>query len=809
MLHAITPNVRKLEAATPAESPQAPVSRVRRRSKPRAGDRSSPRWGHQVERAHKRAADEWPDVGPVDGRGGRTSSAPAFHHRLVSRPRLVRQLLDEQQAPTAMVCAPAGYGKTTLLAEWVERDERPCSWIMLTERHRHPAVLAEAIMLALDELDSVGSDVLEEFRHARVRLVEPSPELMAALVATVSSFGTVRAPAILVLDDAHVPRSRAAQRVLSAVASAMPASSKLALASRIEPRFRLGRRRAEHALLELGVRELAMTAYEAYRLLRGAGVPVDRDAVQQLTSKTEGWPAALYLAALSLRPRPDVEQAAAEFAGANRAISEYVRQELLSLLTKEQRAFLRRSSILDQLSARLCDEVLERSDSATFLEELAFHQRVLLPLDASGKWYRCHTLVREVLRAELQTREGDSADVLSDRASCWFEQNGDIDRAIGHAVASAQTKRGGELLWLHAQTYLMGGRDPRVRRWLSGFGEAQVADSPQLALCAAFNELLSANVAAAERWAAAASSAIAAQPAEVGQALQGGVALVKAAIGRDGVERMARNASQAASLIGPHGPLRPCCLLVQGVADHLSGERERAREMLEAGARLSATLMPVVELLCHAQVAMMDAEAGDWERAADRSAAARGLVASHSLDQEPLSALSFCVSAWISGRRGRGDEAKRDLAQAVQLLDHFSGFMPWYEVEARVLVARAAIRLADSAAARASLSRASRVTRRMADASEFHTWLDDAWAEIDEHSASALSGAASLTIAELRILRFLPSHLSFREIGERLHVSTNTVKTQAHAVYGKLGAGSRTEAVANASALGLIEASIV
>ena len=213
----------------------------------------------------------------VDALGGPSSSAPAFHHRLVSRPRLVRQLLDEQQAATAMVCAPAGYGKTALLAEWVERDERPYAWIMLTERHRHPAVLAEAIMLALDELATVDSDVLGEFRRvARERLVEPAPELMAALVATVSSMGTVRAPAVLVLDDAHLLRSRSALRVLSAVASAMPASSKLALASRTEPRLQLGRRRAEHTLLELGARELAFTAYEAYRLLRAAGCGFDR-----------------------------------------------------------------------------------------------------------------------------------------------------------------------------------------------------------------------------------------------------------------------------------------------------------------------------------------------------------------------------------------------------------------------------------------------------------------------------------------------------------------------------------------------------
>jgi LuxR family transcriptional regulator, maltose regulon positive regulatory protein len=776
------------------------------------GGSSSPRQRRQADHDHNGAGNACAEAEATEASVGITSPAPGLHNGLVRRPRLVRQLLDERAPATAIVCAPPGYGKTVLLAEWIERDERPCAWITLTERHRHPAALGEAIMLALDELEPVDRGLLGEWRRAAGERTEASPELLAALTATVSSMGSARAPAILVLDDGHRLRSRAGQHVVSAVASAMPACAKLALASRSELPLPLARRRAEHAVLELGVRELAMTAYEAYRLLRASGLHLDRRAVQRLTNKTEGWPAALYLAALSLRTQADLERAVEEFAGSDRPVSEYVRQELLSRLTKEQRAFLRRSSILDQLSARLCDDVLERSDSAAVLEELAFHQRVILALDTSGNWYRSHALVRDVLRAELENREGDRAVALSHRASLWFEERGDIDRAIGHAVASGAAERAGELLWRHASAYLMRGRDRRVRRWLDAFSEAKVAGSPQLALCAAFSELFAANADAAARWARAASSAIARRPAEAGSMLQGvagGAALVNAAIGRDGVEHMARTATQASSLLEPDSPWSSFCWLMQGVADHICGERARARDRLEAGARLSTTLMPAVESLCVTQLAMMDAEDGDWDSAADRAAAARELVSAYVLDGEPLTTLVLCVCAWIAGRQGRGDEAKRDLTQAMRLLERFSGFMPWYEVEARIVVARASIRLADSATARASLSQASRVLRRMPDTPQFHSWLDDAWAEIDEHSASALSGPASLTMAELRVLRFLPSHLSFREIGERLNVSTNTVKTQAHAVYGKLGATSRTEGVARASALGLIEPSIL
>jgi LuxR family maltose regulon positive regulatory protein len=809
MLCSITPTVLEADAAT--TSPRSSDGEVTSpRSKSAIGTSSSPRRRDRVDRRREPPLDGRAQVEFDEAAGGPLSAPPVFHTGLVSRPRLVRQLLDARHATTALVCAPPGYGKTALLAEWIERDERPCAWITLTERHSSPAVLGEAIMRALDALEPVASGLLDDCRQAATdRPTKPSPELLGALAATVSSMGSVRAPVILVLDDAHRLRNRAALRVLSTVAAAMPTCSKLALASRSEPPLPLARRRADHELLELGVRELAMTAYEAFRLLRAAGLHADRGAVERLTTKTEGWPAALYLAALSLRAQADVKRAVEEFAGSDRAVSEYVRQELLSHLSKERRAFLRRCSVLDQLSAPLCDEVLERSDSAAVLEEIAFQQRLLLPLDTAGNWYRCNPLVRDVLRTELRARDGGLATALSHRASRWFEQCGDIDRAIGHAVDAGQSERAGELLWRHASAYLVRGSDPRVRRWLDNLSEATVADSPQFALCAAFTEVLAANIDVAERWARTASSAIARRASDDDRTLRGGVALVMAAIGRDGVERMARTASQASSLLGQDSPWNSFCWLVQGVADHICGERARARDRLEAGARLSATVMPVVESLCVAQLAMMDGEDGDWDRAADRAAAAREVVTAHALEHEPLTTLVLCVSAWIAGRQGRGDEAKRDLIQARQLLDRFSGFMPWFEVEARILVARASIRLADSATARASLSRASRVLRRMVDAPQFHTWLDDAWAEIDEHSASALSGPASLTIAELRVLRFLPSHLSFREIGERLNVSTNTVKTQAHAVYGKLGATSRTEGVARASALGLIEASII
>src|SRR4030088_201464 len=168
---------------------------------------------------------------------------------------------------------------------------------------------------------------------------------------------------------------------------------------------------------------------------------------------------------------------------------------------------------------------------------------------------------------------------------------------MDHAVAAADTQRAGELLWGHASDLFLRGRDPRVLHWLSSFPEEQIASSPRLALCAAFAHLMTPDLAAAEHWSRAAASAVALRPTEASRALDGGIALVKAAIGRDGVERMGRVASQASALLGDSSPWSSFCCLLQGVADHVSGERPKARTALAAGVRLSATLMPMVQSL--------------------------------------------------------------------------------------------------------------------------------------------------------------------------------------------------------------------
>jgi LuxR family transcriptional regulator, maltose regulon positive regulatory protein len=246
------------------------------------------------------------------------------------------------------------------------------------------------------------------------------------------------------------------------------------------------------------------------------------------------------------------------------------------------------------------------------------------------------------------------------------------------------------------------------------------------------------------------------------------------------------------------------CLFLRGTALHLTGDRAGARQALGDAIELSAVAAPSVMSLSLAQSAMIAIEQKDWDEASELTDRAERVIRHAGLATYPMSALVFASCAASRAHHGRVDEAKRDVRSGVDLLATLGDFVPWYGAEARILLAHASLWLADVVGARALLAEASRLARRTPDATIFEQWFDEAWAHMDTLAETSLAGPSSLTIAELRVLRFLPSHRSFREIAQQLGVSANTVKTQAHAVYRKLGVASRSEAVGRASESGLL-----
>ncbi len=635
------------------------------------------------------------------------------------------------------------------------------------------------------------------------------PTLLKATGELASAIGSAPRSVVLVLDDVEALRSSRSRSVLRALAVGLSSGAVLALASRTAPALPLGRLRAAHALVELGVRDLAMSDAEASHLLRASGPALGDARRERLLRLAEGWPAGLSLCVRSLHDETDRASALEPFAGDHRALVQYVSEEVLASATPSARDFLVRASIFEALSPDACDAVLERTDSGSVLSEIADSNLMLTPLNRPHGSYRCHSLLRAALRAELARLAPGSVRALNRRAIEWFLARGDSERAVEHAIAAGDPQVAGEVIWSHCRAHFTSGREATVKRWLERFDEEQIARSPELSLCAAHSQLAAGDVGAAEHWARVVAGELERSPAgKKGRSLAAGIAIVEAAASRHGLERMAKDAGRASACEREGSPWRGLCALLLGVAEHLAGAREEARASLEDGARRNARRAPGVETLCLAQLALMAFEDGDQGSAAELAERAGALVEKCKLADRPTSALVFAVAALTAAHAGHADEAKHRLGRGVNLLGALGEFMPWYEVETRVVLARASVRLADLPLARTLLSQASRVARRMPDATVFHTWLDGVWAEIDDVGVAALNGACALTTAELRILRFLPTHLSFREIGTHLHVSTNTVKSQAHAVYGKLDVASRSDAVSRASALGLIEAGV-
>jgi LuxR family maltose regulon positive regulatory protein len=683
----------------------------------------------------------------------RSLAVPPTARHAVARTALVARLCGAVHASVATIVAPAGYGKTTLLAQWAERDGR--------------------------DVLGVAFEPEDDHSEAVERLLGP----------------IVEEPGILALvDDVHVLRSPDAVHTLARSLDRAAEGTTVALAGRSLPPLRLARVRAEGRLVEISTDDLALTDREAESLLRRAEAPLPPGAAAALGERLEGWPAAVFLAALSLRNGTPVET----LDGDDEFLADYLETEYLVGLSRVQRRFAMRTAVLEELTPERCDSLLERRNSDGVLASLQ-QAGVAAAVDRHQRRYRYPRIVREHLLAELERSEPETARTLHLAVADLAAERGSIEEALGHAAAAGDLDCIARLAGPLAVPACGRGSLDTLEPWLALLRDEPVAESqPDLCVAASWLYAVRGRPADARHWADAATRGL--DGADPRLHLLHGLQC------RAGVSQMLDDTTAACAALPAGDAWQPFATLLHGVALVLTGDLATGQralvEAVELASAADATDLKILGLCVLALLATAENALTDADAFATEAAAAVGVA---TLSPSLVALLAGATRARSAVRHGDLAAAEVSLNEADELLGCATPAVPWLATLALLELARVRLALADATGARVLLRRVSDIFRVRPGLGV----LTEQTAELDgrTHALSEPEGrwASSLTPAERRLLPLLATHLSFREIGAHLYISRNTVKTQAIAVYRKFGVTSRSSAIARAIDLGLID----
>jgi len=723
---------------------------------------------------------------------------PAVRSGTVRRAALIEKLAREDARPIVSVAAPAGYGKTTLLSQWAERNGQAVAWVSVDEKDNDPKVLLTYVAHALDAVEPVGGRVFEALA-SRASSVPGSvvPRLGAA-------FASMATPVALVLDDVHLLYGRESQSALSVLADHVPRGSRLVLAGRAEPPVRIARLRAEGRVLEIGPGDLSLSREEAASLLRAAQVALGEDEVAELYGRTEGWAVGLYLAALAVRAGGSLGRAVASFAGDDRLVTEYVEAEFLARISPRQRAFLTRTAVLERMSGSLVEAVLEQPGSAATLAGLARSNLLLVPLDRRGQWYRYHHLFRDMLLAELERLEADLVPVLRRRAADWCLRNGRTEEALEYSMATGDVDAAARLVEELWQPVYRQARVTTLQRWFGWLADRDGMEGHPLA--AAYASVLTGSLgrpAEAERWSDAADRLLGQDPARTADPYTEAMAAIsRALLCRGGVEQMRADADEAARKLAQAGVVRPVAGALQGLACVLSGDLDGGDAFFEESFRVGRDVgVPDALAAILAERSLVAMARNQWSQAEAFADQARAILRQAGTED----ALVCAVQARVAWHRGDLAAARQELVTAQRTRHLLTYAQPHLAVQARIELIRVHLALGDTAAARTLMREIDDVLKKRPGLGTLVGEAQALRARLSEERAPSVIGASALTAAELRVLPLLATHLTFPEIGAELFLSPNTVKSQAMSLYRKLGASSRSQAVARSRELALLE----
>ena len=728
--------------------------------------------------------------------------APGLRAGWVERPALVRSLADTT-ARLILVDAPAGFGKTTLVAQWraSPAESRPFAWISLDRGDNDPARLWWYIAHALHRAcPDLGRAAQPGERPVQIR--EIASILLPNLVNELAALAT---PVVLVLDDYQAIIEPSCHEQIAFLLMHLPPSVQVVLITRADPPVPLAGLRAAGDLAEIRVPQLRFAPAEAARLVRAtSGADLGETDLATLVERTEGWPAGLYLAALSLRGHPSPGSFVGEFGGDNRFITDFLIDEVLSRQPPAIRQFLARTSILRRFGAPLCAAVIGTANAAETIGTLDRENLFIVPLDQTRQWFRYHSLFAQVLRDYLTRTEPDVVPVLHQRASAWHRQSGSVDEAIGHALAGGDQAGAIDLIAAHWYAFVDSGRLATVQRWITMLGDNAISASPVAAHCAAWVAALGGDRPSARHWLPVIEAGKRAEPLPDGmRSLRSSAALLRGVYGFDGYRVMGESAALAVELeTDPASPWYALARTALGFSRYLHGEPKAAENPLEQAVSSEAAI-PLVRMLGLSFLALTAIDLGKLARAEELAQSALSIGTRGGTNETPPSAVAYLAAGAVYAAQGQLQEARTELEQALQFRQRMPGISSWVTLQIMVMLAQVLLGMGDRPGAAAVVDEARLVLVSVPDPPvALLARLGRLELEAAGRRPAAL--ADPLTEREGAVLSLLQGTLSLREIGQELHLSANTIKTHTQAVYRKLGVSTRRDAVEKGREDGLL-----
>jgi len=716
---------------------------------------------------------------------------PALRTGVVPRPRLEASRKAAARSRLVLVSAPAGYGKSTLAAEWCGLDERVTGWVHLDRSDNDPVILLASIAAALEHIGSAPDRLLEELSRQRPRINGVALPILADELRECSPF-------VLVLDDTHLVTSEKSLAVLAFLVDRVPSGSQLMLVARGDPGVPLGRLRAGGDLAEVGPGLLALDVEETRAVAGSGGLELTAASAAALRERTEGWAAAVVLATLSLRGREDAAERAATLSGDQRHIADYLLEEVLKNQPDELTAFVLGTSILERMSAPLCNAVLRIDNAADSLEALTRSNAFVIPLDDRREWFRYHHLFGDLLRAELERRHPELVHLYLVRAASWCEVYGNPDEAFAYAHDSGDLSQAGRIALANQAGLTQRGQSETLRLWLDRCTDAEIASDPQLSIAAAWTFGYQGDESRAREFLVAAEHGPLDVPSADGAtSLRSALACLRAAVAPDGIGQMLRDAElvcAAEKKAGTRWYFSGARAL--GMAYVLLGRPQEAIVPLLEVSSSHQPELPALRAMSLAYLAFAAKELGDRRDAHRWAAQAALAVEEEHLEESVSSAIASTAGAVAQLERGDHTAAAREVENVRNLRPLLRGAR-WLDADLALRCADVSLDLGDRPGAVEFAQIAGDALQGYPDAGALPARLE----RLEERIR--LGRDFGLTAAELRLIHFLPTHLSLQEIAERLYLSRPTVKTHVASIYNKLGVEGRSQAVEMIEQLGL------